>query len=85
MDILGQSWRSSLTFSRSATQTAALVQLRSLLNDQLKGIEDAGTFKSERVITSSQSTRIQVAGGSQKILNFCANNYLGLAVNKNFQ
>jgi len=45
---------------------------------QLAEIAAAGTFKRERVITTPQSARIQVAGG-QPVLNFCANNYLGLA------
>lgn len=39
---------------------------------------DAGTYKVERVITSSQSTEIEVEGG-KRVLNFCANNYLGLS------
>src|SRR6185436_8356588 len=41
----------------------------------------AGLYKSERVITSTQSAEIAVAGGA-KVLNFCANNYLGLADNE---
>ncbi|MER9676934.1 glycine C-acetyltransferase [Mesorhizobium sp. M0208] len=40
-------------------------------------LKSAGLYKSERVITSMQSAEIQVAG--QRVLNFCANNYLGLA------
>lgn len=59
---------------------AAQSQLRELLGQQLSGIQEAGTFKAERIITSSQSTQITVQGSDQKILNFCANNYLGLAV-----
>ncbi|XP_030374927.1 2-amino-3-ketobutyrate coenzyme A ligase, mitochondrial [Scaptodrosophila lebanonensis] len=59
--------------------SAAQSQLRELLSDQLSSIKEAGTFKSERIITSSQSTQITVQGSDQKILNFCANNYLGLA------
>jgi len=41
-------------------------------------ISAAGTFKRERVINSPQGARIEVAQG-QSVLNFCANNYLGLA------
>ncbi|MHC9084679.1 glycine C-acetyltransferase [Luteimonas sp. RIT-PG2_3] len=41
-------------------------------------IRDAGLFKSERVITSPQAAQITLADGRQ-VLNFCANNYLGLA------
>nr|AAL90327.1 RE16411p [Drosophila melanogaster] len=60
---------------------AAQAQLREILGTQLAGIKDAGTFKAERIITSSQSTQITVQGSDKKILNFCANNYLGLANN----
>jgi glycine C-acetyltransferase len=42
-------------------------------------MREAGTFKTERVITSPQSSHVDVAGGSQPVLNFCANNYLGLS------
>jgi glycine C-acetyltransferase len=41
-------------------------------------LKDAGTYKVERVITGPQSARIGVADGSE-VLNFCANNYLGLS------
>ncbi|WP_192349235.1 glycine C-acetyltransferase [Algoriphagus sp. Y33] len=53
-------------------------QFKPKLQEELKGIEDAGLFKKERVITSPQSAEITIAGG-QKVLNFCANNYLGLS------
>lgn len=43
----------------------------------LTGIEEEGLYKKERVITSPQSANIEVMGG-QKVLNMCANNYLGL-------
>ena len=45
---------------------------------QLRQIESQGLYKHERVISSQQSARIEVAGG-KPVLNFCANNYLGLA------
>ena len=48
------------------------------LQAELASIEAAGTFKRERVITSPQDSTIRVASG-QEVLNFCANNYLGLA------
>ena len=44
----------------------------------LEGIEAEGLYKKERIITSPQSANIEVTGG-QKVLNMCANNYLGLA------
>lgn len=46
--------------------------------DTLDEIRDAGLFKSERVITSPQSAEITLEDG-RTVLNFCANNYLGLA------
>jgi hypothetical protein len=46
--------------------------------DTLDEIRAAGLFKSERIITSPQSAEIALADG-RKVLNFCANNYLGLA------
>ena len=45
---------------------------------ELDGIREQGLFKAERVITSAQSAQITLADGRQ-VLNFCANNYLGLA------
>jgi glycine C-acetyltransferase len=50
------------------------------LQKTLADIEAAGLFKRERVITTPQNSHITVAGGRQ-VLNFCANNYLGLADN----
>src|SRR5205085_11722559 len=48
------------------------------LETQLAELESAGLYKHERVIDSQQSAEIHVAGGGT-VLNFCANNYLGLA------
>jgi glycine C-acetyltransferase len=47
--------------------------------EELEGIRAAGTFKEERVISSPQSAAIRVPKG--EVINFCANNYLGLADN----
>ena len=47
-------------------------------SDILTSIESEGLYKKERVITSPQRANIEVTGG-QKVLNMCANNYLGLA------
>ncbi|WAR03161.1 KBL-like protein [Mya arenaria] len=44
-----------------------------------KTIEEAGTFKKERIIKSRQGPSIDVHGSQIQILNFCANNYLGLS------
>jgi glycine C-acetyltransferase len=48
------------------------------IQDLLSQMKAAGLYKAERVITSMQSAEIEVTGG-EKVLNFCANNYLGLA------
>ncbi len=48
------------------------------LQTQLADIRRAGTYKNERVIITPQGSTIRVADG-QPVLNFCANNYLGLA------
>ncbi len=45
---------------------------------EIQSIKDAGLYKQERIITSPQGSEIEVEGG-KKVLNFCANNYLGLA------
>ncbi|XP_004634657.1 2-amino-3-ketobutyrate coenzyme A ligase, mitochondrial [Octodon degus] len=58
---------------------SALAQLRGILEGELEGIRGAGTWKSERIITSPQGPCIHVDGVSGGILNFCANNYLGLS------
>ncbi|MDH4985498.1 glycine C-acetyltransferase [Aminobacter anthyllidis] len=47
------------------------------VSSELESLKSAGLYKSERVITSTQSAEIEVGG--EKVLNFCANNYLGLA------
>ena len=46
--------------------------------DTIDEIRAAGLFKAERIITSPQAAEIELADG-RKVLNFCANNYLGLA------
>ncbi len=48
------------------------------LANETEALKEQGLYKAERVITSQQSARIRVAGGAE-VLNFCANNYLGLA------
>lgn len=48
------------------------------LQNQLKQLKSEGLFKEERIITSSQDAKISVEGRGE-VLNFCANNYLGLA------
>ncbi|WP_087023420.1 glycine C-acetyltransferase [Thaumasiovibrio subtropicus] len=48
------------------------------IQQQLDGVKADGLYKSERIITSSQQAKVDVSTGDQ-VLNFCANNYLGLA------
>jgi len=50
------------------------------LSQQLESLRTEGLYKSERIITSPQAAEIEVARG-ERVLNFCANNYLGLANN----
>jgi glycine C-acetyltransferase len=54
--------------------------LKKVLETELAEIEKAGLYKKERVITSPQGAEITVQGGKQ-VINFCANNYLGLSSN----
>ena len=51
------------------------------LQTELKAIEEAGLYKNERIIVTPQSAEIKVKSG-QEVLNFCANNYLGLSDNE---
>ncbi len=53
-------------------------QFKPKLEQELQSIEEAGLFKRERIITSPQAAEITIAGG-KRVLNFCANNYLGLS------
>jgi len=53
-------------------------QYKPFLTKELAAIEEAGLYKKERIITSPQAAEIKIQGG-QTVLNFCANNYLGLS------
>lgn len=52
--------------------------LKPVLEQELAAIDEAGLYKRERIITSPQGADITVQGGKQ-VINFCANNYLGLS------
>ena len=52
--------------------------IKSHLQQEIESIKEAGLFKEERIITSPQGAEITLNTG-QKVLNFCANNYLGLS------
>ena len=53
-------------------------KIKEYLTKELEQISDAGLFKAERIISSSQEAEIELESG-EKVLNFCANNYLGLS------
>lgn len=56
--------------------------IKSHLQQEIESIKEAGLFKEERIITSPQGSEITLNTG-QKVLNFCANNYLGLSSHPN--
>jgi len=53
--------------------------VRGQLDTELDAIREAGTFKSERAITSPQGPHVTIAGRDGDVVNLCANDYLGLA------
>ncbi len=53
-------------------------KIKNHLQQEIESIKEAGLYKSERIITSSQEAEITLDSG-QEVLNFCANNYLGLS------
>lgn len=73
---LSKQWVNKCSSRCSSSQAA----MRAVLREQLGAIKEAGTYKSERVISSPQGATIQVKGRQGGLINFCANNYLGLSV-----
>ncbi len=57
--------------------------VRAGLQKELQEIRDAGLYKEERIITTPQGVEIMVEGRQEPVLNFCANNYLGLSSHPN--
>jgi len=53
-------------------------KIKEHLQKEIKDIKDAGLYKTERIITSSQDAVIKISTG-EEVINFCANNYLGLS------
>ncbi|UZH53926.1 glycine C-acetyltransferase [Salinimicrobium tongyeongense] len=53
-------------------------KMKEYLEKEIKNIKEEGLYKKERIITSPQGAEITLEGG-KKVLNFCANNYLGLS------
>lgn len=67
-------------FLRKSSTSAQ--HFRTILQKQLNEIHEAGTYKNERIISSPQQTIITIEGSSKSVINFCANNYLGMSVSK---
>jgi glycine C-acetyltransferase len=61
----------------STKETRVYTQLKSVIGQELDAIREGGLYKDERVLESPQAAAIKVAG--QEVINFCANNYLGLS------
>jgi glycine C-acetyltransferase len=53
-------------------------KIKGYLSEELETIKEAGLFKKERIITTAQDVVIKISTG-QEVINFCANNYLGLS------
>ena len=64
---------------RRTVYSSSSAALRKAAAAQLEEIREAGTFKVERVITSPQASSIYVKNSAKPVLNFCANNYMGLS------
>ncbi|KIY95072.1 glycine C-acetyltransferase [Monoraphidium neglectum] len=70
---------STSVLAAAAQPALATDPLQDVLSDQLEGFRQAGTFKVERIITTPQGAAVGVQNSSKEVLNFCANNYLGLS------
>jgi glycine C-acetyltransferase len=71
--------KTSFCIGRSLIETVfMLAEFEKQLSQTLEEIKSQGLYKTERVITTPQDAHIAVAGG-KRVLNMCANNYLGLA------
>lgn len=67
----------SSMLSRRMFSSASSHGLRAVCQSQIDLMRESGTYKTERVITSAQGMEIDANG--QRVINFCANNYLGLS------
>uniref|UniRef100_A0A915Q5S0 Aminotransferase class I/classII domain-containing protein n=1 Tax=Setaria digitata TaxID=48799 RepID=A0A915Q5S0_9BILA len=66
-------------FSFIRYYSAARQEFITFLNGELNTIQDAGTYKNERIIIGRQGMEIKIKNHDIPVLNFCANNYLGLS------
>ena len=64
----------------NANKSKMYGKIKENLQSELRLIKEAGLYKSERIITSSQDAVIKISTG-EEVINFCANNYLGLSNN----
>ena len=72
--LLNMNLTGSLAFSTSAR--SALI---TRLSAEIENIKNQGTYKNERIMNSKQGPHVSIVGRGEPLLNFCANNYLGLA------
>ena len=70
---------STFLLSARCISSGGQQHFRNVLREQIEGIKEAGTYKRERVITTPQRSSIGVQEWKENVLNFCANNYLGLS------
>lgn len=73
-------WQRYVNTLPSRWASSSRNRLRKIMQENLETIKAAGTWKTERIIISPQAACIKVDGQDSGVLNFCANNYLGLAV-----
>src|SRR5690349_4381016 len=76
-DAVQARWRKAGKLKKEDQRTDARAAFAAILEAELVAIRDAGMLKEERVLLSPQGPSIRV--GSADVLNFCANNYLGLS------
>ncbi len=81
---LSLAYRAPPVIHGSVRSTSTLARFRDILGGEVSAIREAGTFKHERVITTPQAALIKVQERDGYLLNFCANNYLGLSVSKSW-
>ena len=77
--MLARSINFAWNITNQCVSSTALTQMKEIIDEELISIKKAGTWKTERVINTPQQSWIGVKGESSKLLNFCANNYLGLS------
>merc|ERR1719228_811772 len=71
--------RTTISRNNITRHQSASAAVNKRIEEDLEAIKQAGTWKTERVITTAQSVSVNVTTSKAPILNFCANNYLGLS------